>query len=112
MSSVVVSLMKPASLCVLLLAGALVLEAFAQESKAKPIYANDFSSTAAGKTPEEFMVLSGTFLVKEEGGNKFLELPGSPLDTFGLLFGPTEQAGLTASARFFGTRQGRKFPTF
>lgn len=58
------------------------------------------------------MVLSGDFAVGEDGGNKFLELPGAPLDTFGVLFGPSQSGEVAASARFFGTKQGRKFPTF
>jgi hypothetical protein len=58
------------------------------------------------------MVMSGDFTVKEEAGNKFVELPGAPLDTFGLLFGPSQPAGRDASARFFGTKQGRKYPAF
>jgi hypothetical protein len=58
------------------------------------------------------MVMAGEFLVKQEGDSKFLELPGEPLDTFGLLFGPTSGAEVSASARFFGTKTGRKFPTF
>ena len=54
----------------------------------------------------------GGFTVKEENGNKFLELPGAPLDTFGLLFGPTESANVAVSARVYGTGKGRRFPSF
>jgi hypothetical protein len=79
---------------------------------AAPIYSNDFEKEAVDKAPAESMVLSGDFQVKEEGGKKFLELPGSPLETFGLLFGPAQQGEATARARFFGTKQGRKFPAF
>lgn len=81
-------------------------------SAAEPVYKNDFESAAAEKAPEGAMVISGDFLVKTEGGNKFLELPGEPLDTFGLLLGPAGQGDLNASARFFGTKKGRKFPAF
>jgi hypothetical protein len=79
---------------------------------AEPLYKNDFESAAVDKAPEGAMVISGDFLVKQEAGNKFLELPGEPLDTFGLLLGPAGQGDLSASARFFGTKKGRKFPTF
>jgi hypothetical protein len=79
---------------------------------AGPIYSNDFENDAVDKVPAETMVLSGDFQVKEEGGKKFLELPGSPLETFGLLFGPAQPGEATASGRFFGTKQGRKFPAF
>ena len=58
------------------------------------------------------MVLDGGFAVKDEGGNKFLELPGAPLETFGVLFGPTEASGLAVTARVQGTGKGRRFPTF
>jgi len=78
----------------------------------KTIYTNDFEKAEIDKVPGEFLVLDGGFVVKEEGGNKFLELPGAPLDTFGLLFGPTQTADVSASARIFGTGKGRRFPTF
>ena len=58
------------------------------------------------------MVLEGGFVVRQEGGNRFLELPGAPLDTFGLLFGPTETENVNASARFYGSGKGRRFPSF
>jgi hypothetical protein len=79
---------------------------------APPLYRNDFESAQVGETPKEFLILAGTFIVQQEAGNKFLELPGAPLDTFGLLFGPAQGDGLSASAKFFGTSKGRKFPTF
>src|SRR5207249_11544321 len=64
-----------------------------------------------GKVPADFLVLEGGFSVKEEGGNKFLELPGAPLDSFAVQFGPTESAGIAVSARINGTGKGRRFPT-
>ena len=76
------------------------------------VYQNDFEKAEIGKVPEDFLVLDGGFAVQQEGGNKFLELPGAPLDTFGLLFGPTETNNLSASARIFGTAKGRRFPAF
>src|SRR5438445_2487052 len=78
----------------------------------KPLYENDFEKAALDKVPDDFLVLDGQFAVKEEGGNKFLELPGAPLDTFGVLFGPTEKEGTAVSARIFGTGKGRRYPTF
>ncbi|HXJ56365.1 MAG TPA: hypothetical protein VNU68_06845, partial [Verrucomicrobiae bacterium] len=53
----------------------------------KPIYQNDFGSAALNKVPEDMLVLDGGFAVKEENGNKFLELPGAPLETYGVIFG-------------------------
>jgi hypothetical protein len=78
----------------------------------KPVYENNFESGTVEKSPEGAMAIAGDFLVKQEGGNKFLELPGEPLDTFGILLGPAGQGDLNATARFFGTKTGRKFPAF
>jgi hypothetical protein len=80
--------------------------------QAKPIYKNNFEAAVIDKVPDDFLVLDGQFVVREEGGNKFLELPGAPLDTFGALFGPTEKEGSAVSARIFGTAKGRRYPTF
>ena len=91
-------------------ASAFVLAVSAAEPK--PVYENGFETAALDKVPEDMLVLDGAFAVKEEGGNKFLELPGAPLETFGVLFGPTEATGLGVSARVHGTGKGRRFPTF
>lgn len=79
---------------------------------AKPLFENNFEQAEVGKVPDGFLVLDGGFAVKEESGNKFLELPGAPLDTFGVLFGPTETNNVVVSARINGTKKGRRFPTF
>jgi hypothetical protein len=57
-------------------------------------------------------VIAGDFTVKQDKDGKYLELPGEPLDTFGILFGPPLKEDVTATARFFGTKKGRKFPSF
>lgn len=84
----------------------------AAAEEARPLYENNFEKAAVGSVPEDFMVLDGGFSVKEAEGNKFLELPGAPLDTFGVLFGPTEKADVAVSARIKGTNKGRRYPTF
>ena len=89
---------------------ALALPVFAPA--AEPLYANDFESAEVGKTPKDFLVISGAFTVRQDGANKVLELPGEPLDMFGALFGPAEKDGVSVSAKFFGTKTGRKFPAF
>ena len=76
------------------------------------LYANDFDSAEAGKAPAEMLVLDGGFAVREEGGAKFLELPGAPLETFGVLFGPAVTNNVAVSARIQGSRRGRLFPAF
>ena len=91
----------------------LVLASFSLPlAAAEPIYKNDFESAEVGKLPPEMMVMAGSFEVKQGKEGKYLELPGEPLDTYGLLFGPSVKDDVSASARFFGTKKGRKFPTF
>src|SRR5258706_14112379 len=48
----------------------------------KILYQNDFEKAEVGQVPSDFLVLDGGFVVKEENGNKLLELPGTPLDSF------------------------------
>ena len=55
------------------------LSLFAQTT---PLYENNFENAEIGKLPEGFLALDGGFVVKEENGNRFLDLPGSPLDSF------------------------------
>lgn len=76
------------------------------------LYQNDFSKTEPGKLPDDFLVTSGEFQVVDDAGNKVLELPGAPLESFGLLFGPSDKPPLSVGGRFFGTKTGRKFPVF
>lgn len=87
---------------------ALSASAFAQEA----VYKNDFQSAEVGKVPQDMMVIDGAFAVAGLADERFLELPGAPLDTFGVLFGPTEKENRTASARIYGTSKGRRAPTF
>ncbi|HIL73870.1 MAG TPA: hypothetical protein EYG44_06550, partial [Verrucomicrobia bacterium] len=55
---------------------------------AEPLYQTNFEKTKTGEVPEDFLVLDGDFAVKQSNGNKYLELPGAPLDAFGFMFGP------------------------
>jgi hypothetical protein len=82
------------------------------DDSAKPFYSNDFEKLDAGKLPDELMVLGGEFVIKSDGTNKFLELPGAPLEMFGVQFGPVEKEDLSVSARILGTMKGRRAPTF
>jgi len=79
---------------------------------ADPLYQTNFEKTELGEVPNDFLVLDGDFAVKQEGGNKYLELPGAPLDSFGFMFGPSARHGNEISARMFGTKKGRRFPVF
>src|SRR5438552_284025 len=78
----------------------------------KPLYENNFEKAVIGSVPDDLLVLDGGFAVQEEAGNKFLELPGAPLETFGVIFGPTEKENVAISARIYGTSKGRRSPTF
>jgi len=95
----------------LALACAAVLLADAPAS-APATYFNDFEHAAKGKPGDEFQILNGEFVIREEGGNSFLELAGNPLDTFGLLFGPGDSATLDVSARIWADAAGRIYPEF
>lgn len=79
---------------------------------AAPLFEEDFSQREPGKLPDSFLVLDGSFAVKAEGSERFLELPGSPLESFGVMFGSASQENWGAQARFWGTSQGRRFPVF
>ena len=85
--------------------------AFAAD-RGRVLYENDFSKGEIGKLPEEMLLLDGGFAVQEVNGNKVLQLPGAPLETFGVLFGPTEAANLAVSARVHSTKKGRREPAF
>src|SRR5688572_21463397 len=76
------------------------------------LYQNDFEKAEVRSVPDDMMVMEGGFTVVEESSNRFLELPGAPLETFGVLFGSTETNGVSVSARVFGTGKGRRFPAF
>jgi len=94
--------------------GAILVAAlgFVPAAEVKPVYENKFELAKIDTVPDDMLVLEGAFAVKEENGAKFLELPGAPLDTYGVLFGPTEPSGLAVQARVYGTLKGRRFPTF
>src|SRR5258705_10490505 len=75
-------------------------------------YNQNFEKESVGKVPDGFLVLDGAFAVKEEGGNKFLELPGSPLDTYAVQFGPAEADNASVAASIKGEGKGRRYPVF
>jgi hypothetical protein len=75
-------------------------------------YAQDFEKIEVGSVPPDFMVLEGGFAVKQAGTNKFLELPGTPLDSYSVQFGPSEAENISVTAAFNGTAKGRRFPVF
>lgn len=96
----------------ILMALALGWTGWAGEPQEGPLYEIDFEQSEVGTVPDDFLVIDGEFKVGEENGNKFLELPGAPLDTFSLLFGPAEKENIAVTARIHGTQRGRRFPAF
>ncbi len=78
----------------------------------KVLYQNDFANAALDQPPADMMALDGDFAVKQSDGHKYLELPGAPLDTFGILFGSATNSGVSVQARIFGTAKGRRAPSF
>ncbi|MGZ8937881.1 MAG: hypothetical protein ACXW32_01570 [Limisphaerales bacterium] len=79
---------------------------------AEVIYQSDFQKAELGSAPMDFLIVEGDFTVKEEGSNKFLELPGAPLDSFSFLFGPKQSENVVLQARIFATAKGRRYPVF
>jgi hypothetical protein len=79
---------------------------------AGPLVQEDFEKAKPDEVPEEFLVLDGNWAVKDAGGNKVIELPGAPLDSFGALFGPAQVDGVVLTARAKSERAGRKYPAF
>ncbi len=78
----------------------------------EPLFTCDFSKLPAGPLPESFMVMQGEFAVKDLGTNKVMELPGAPVDSFSVLFGPVTNANIAVEARVFSTAKGRRMPMF
>jgi hypothetical protein len=77
-----------------------------------PLFSENFNALEVGKLPTGFAAFAGAFRVQEDASGRFLELPGAPLDSFGVLFGPNAKAPLSASAKIFGTKTKRKMPAF
>jgi len=90
----------------------LLVSLFAIHAAGQLPYKEDFEKIEIGKVPSEFIVLDGAFVVKEQNGNKFLELPGSPLDSYAVQFGPAETENVSVSASINGTAHGRRVPVF
>ena len=85
---------------------------FGGSTAPKPIYENDFQSVEIGKEPEGFLILAGAFAVRAENRNRFLELPGTPLEDFGALFGEATMTGSRVEASVQSWPRRRLSPTF
>ncbi len=96
----------------LLLLAVLCGGALGRASGQSLVYSNDFERAQPGSVPEDFLVLDGNFAVRADETNRFLELPGAPLDSFAVQFGPAESENVAVAARVFGTARGRRAPVF
>ena len=75
-------------------------------------FSEDFSGVDVDAEPESIFILDGEYTVKEDGNNKCLSLPGSPMGDFGLLFGPRErEKPLELSFSFYASKKGRRMPS-
>jgi len=94
----------------------LILSGRAAEPATRTLYTNDLERLPAGALPDELFALNGAFELRKEGMQTFLELPGAPLETFGLLFGPTcdpeSDPGVIVSASVRAQSKGRRYPAF
>lgn len=75
-------------------------------------YKSDFTAAEVGSLPKDMQRINGNFAVATFEGKKVLELPGEPLDTFGVLFGPADHADLDVRANVWSAASGRRFPEF
>ncbi len=96
-------------MCVFLTGSAWAQEAATQTAV---LYKNHFTGTPLGKPPKEFLILQGKFVISEVEGNQVLELPGEPLETYGVLFGPNQKEGLCVTARIQSESVKRLYPSF
>jgi hypothetical protein len=89
----------------------LALIALAAAPAGQVAYHNDFQQAEPGSLPEEMLLLSGTFAVKQEGDNRYLELAPQGLGGFGVMLGPAGQH-TAIEARIRSSPRGRRFPEF
>src|SRR5205823_1998841 len=98
--------------CIACVCAVHLLPAARADAPSQPLYANDFEKAEEGGVPKEMVVLSGEFAVKKIDGNAVLELPGEPLQSFGVLFGPESESLLSVAARIYGTSTAKRMPEF
>lgn len=88
-------------------------DANARPAEVPVLFECDFSELPPGPLPEnQFMVMQGEFTVKDLGTNKVMELPGAPVDSFAILFGPVTNANFAVEANILSTSKGRRMPVF
>jgi hypothetical protein len=93
-----------------LLCPCLLLLLVAADAPPPATYHQDFQKSEEGSLPPELLVTNGKFEVHQDGDQKFLQLPGEPLDTFGFMLGADETNSIQTSIR--ATNTGKRFPEF
>ncbi|MGC8888197.1 MAG: hypothetical protein ACP5MG_13685 [Verrucomicrobiia bacterium] len=78
----------------------------------KVIYRQNFETASIGSLPDGMVALDGKFSVKEEKGNRYLELQGVPLEEYAVFFGEELDGGAEISARIRGESTGKRTPSF
>lgn len=84
----------------------------AGRSSEEVLYKMDFDSIEPGKLPDDFLVLNGDFAVRDVEGRRVMELPGTPLDSFAVMFGPAGNENMEVSVRIQAASSGRRYPMF
>lgn len=79
-----------------------------------PSFSENFDQMPPGKPPKEkILIIAGEFEVKDlGGGNRVLELPGDPLESFGAMFGPAESILIDVRAKVWAATTGKRYPEF
>ncbi|MEM7383787.1 MAG: hypothetical protein AAF514_02485, partial [Verrucomicrobiota bacterium] len=76
------------------------------------VYDQDFDKAKPGEAPDDLFVIDGDFVVAEEEGNRFLELPGDPIQENGFLFGKSSKGAARVEVSIRGKKKRRSYPRF
>jgi hypothetical protein len=76
------------------------------------LFVSHFENAPEGEALKDVVPINGTFVVKSFEGKKVLEIPGDPVDGYGMLFGPDGLTEATVSARVYATSTGKRMPEF
>jgi len=87
-----------------------LLLSISADAPTPPNYSQDFQKSDENSMPDQLLVINGTFAVKSEADNKFLQLQGEPLDTFGFMLGNDDTNSIQCAIR--ATNTGKRFPEF
>lgn len=79
----------------------------------KKIYAEDFQKEPLGELSDDFLTLDGQFqIIKNDKGNKSVELAGEPLGDHGFLFGEYLESNIRVRCKILAKKKRRSYPSF